>query len=307
MTNSQCYQICVAGFLVSLAIVSQGICAVNGEMEPKVFEIDGRKLYYYDEGSGRPILILHGDVPGNWDEPINALLKAGYRVIFPHRAGRGRSDPHPEHLSVARDARDMLALTDHLRLERVVLLGHSAGAGVARDMLLKWPDHVAAVVSVDSGYFGKLRGAVARVGIDRFDAEDRALYEKNKSILASLGRSSDYPSDCNLRILERRRRGRDPDDKWKTQPKPDPDDAPIPEGKWCKVPLLAFTAGRGRIRPGDPEALKVQELLPAVDARFIVVTKSGHFIHEEQADIFIRELLAFLKQLPGNWELGIET
>jgi pimeloyl-ACP methyl ester carboxylesterase len=269
-------------------------------LETKVFKIDGRDLYYHDEGSGASILILHGadlHIPGSWDRPIEALLTAGYRVIFAYRAGRGRSDPHPEFLSLARDARDMWALADHLALGRVVLVGHSQGAFVARDMLLKRPDRVAGVVSEDSSSFGKLGAAVARVGIDRFDAADRALYEKHKAALESLGRPWEYPSDYNVWRLRKRQRDRRPADEWKTQQVPDPNDAPVPKGKWCKAPLLVFAAGRGRIRPGDPEALALRERLPAETVRFVVVTKSGHGIHEEQTKIFNRELLAFLKRL----------
>jgi pimeloyl-ACP methyl ester carboxylesterase len=133
--------------------------------------------------------------------------------------------------------------------------------------------------------------------IDRFDAEDRAFYKKNKPTLAFLGRLWDYPSDHNVMYLLNRRRDRRPADDWKTQSVPDAKDAPIPKGKWCKVPLLVFTSGRGRIRQGDPEAIKLQKNLPAKDVRLIVVTKSGHEIHDQQTEHFNRELLAFLERL----------
>ena len=67
---------------------------------------------------------------------------------------------------------------DHLGVDRVVLVGHSQGACVASEMVLKRPERVAGVVSEDSDSFGKLGAVVADVSIDRFDAEDRALNEK---------------------------------------------------------------------------------------------------------------------------------
>ena len=274
------------------------------EMETKTFDLDGRKLYYKDQGTGMPVLILHGadlHIPGSWDSTMKRLLEANYRVIFPYRAGRGPSDPHPVYLSLARDSRDMWALVDHLALGNVVLVGHSHGAFVARDMLLKRPDAVAGVVSEDSGSFGKFGEIVAKVSIDRFDAEDRGLYEKNGPTLAfetrGLGRAWLYPSDYNVWRTLKRRAGRNPADDWKTVELPDPENAPIPEGKWCQVPLLVMTAGRGRIRQDDPEATELQKRLPGEDARFVVVTKSGHGIHEEQPEIFMGELLDFLNSL----------
>lgn len=245
------------------------------EMDLKVFRIDDRKLYYQDQGAGRPVLILHGadlHIPGSWDKTIDALLEAEYRVVFPYRAGRGRSDPHPVFLSLARDARDMWALADYLSLGSVVLLGHSQGAFVARDMLLKRPGRVAGVVSEESGSFGKLGEKVAEASIDRFDAEDRVLYEKNKAILAfktrGLGRPWLYPSDYNVWRTLKRRAGRDPADEWKTSEIPDPQNAPVPEGKWCKTPLLVMTAGRGRIRQDDPEAIDLKRLIACGECPF---------------------------------------
>ena len=271
-------------------------------MQTKVFKTDGRRLFYHDEGSGRAVLILHGadlHIPGSWDKAVEALLEAGYRVVFPYRAGRGQSDPHPVFLSLARDARDMWAIVDHLDLGRVTLIGHSQGACVASDMVLKRPQDVAGVVSEDSASFGTVRNAIRNLKtLERFDAEDRTLYDKYKSTLTFLGTPWDYPSDHNVWRKLMRRAGRRADDEWKTQQIPDPEDAPIPsEGKWCNAPLLVFAAGRGRIRQNDPEAVALEKSLPAKDAKLVVVTKSGHGIHEEQPEIFNHETLAFLEKI----------
>jgi pimeloyl-ACP methyl ester carboxylesterase len=278
------------------------------DIKLRVFEVDGRKLHYRDAGAGFPVLILHGGdlhIPGSWDRAVAALLAAGYRVVFPYRAGRGPSDPHPFFLSLARDARDMWLLADRLGLKSVVLIGHSQGAFVARDMLLKQPERCAAVVSEDSASFGTLRTAITRVGAERFDAEDRAQHEKYRATLEFLKIPWEYPSDHNVSRILMRRAGRKADDEWKTQQIPDPEDAPVPGGRWCPVPLLVFAAGRGRIRPTDPEAVELAATLPGEDARLVVVTKSGHGIHEEQTETYVREILEFLNRVPAA-ERGTE-
>lgn len=266
-----------------------------------MLKIDGRRLFYTDEGDGDPVLIAHGAnlfIEGSWDRVVASLLEAGYRVIFPIRAGRGESDPHPVFLSHARDARDCWTLLDHLGVERVVPVGHSQGALVSREMLLTQPDRVAGIVLEDSDAFGKLTHDVfERAGVERFDADTRALYEKWRETLEFIGRPWEYPSDYNVRRLLKRRSKRRPEDEWKAQQVPDPEDAPIPEGKYCKVPALVFTAGRGRIRPGDPEAEELHARIPAEDLRFVVVTDTGHAIHEEQFDTFIGSLLGFLAEV----------
>ncbi len=63
------------------------------------------------------------------------------------------------------------------------------------------------------------------------------------------------------------------------------------------MPLLAYTAGRGRIGPDDPEAKALREQMPAEDATLVVIKNSGHFVHSEATELFNRELLKFLGRL----------
>ena len=266
----------------------------------KALMIGRRRLVYVDEGNGPAVVILHGarSFEGQWDWQIERLVRAGYRAIFPHRAGRLRSDPHEGPLTLTKDARDVLALADRLGVDEFVVVGHSQGAFVAQQVLLSRPDRVLGVVSVDSASFGKL-SEVRQMGTARFDAATLALYERHKTTLTECERPWEYPSDFNVDRVQQgvKLQREDPDLYERTTQKPDPDDAPTPEGKYCKVPLLAFAAGRGRIRQDDPEAVALRQRLPADDARLVVVTESGHGIHEEQPELFSRELLQFLAKL----------
>lgn len=99
---------------------------------------DGLQLHYEEEGSGEPVVLLHGltsSTEGNWRRPgIWALLvDHGRRVIGLDARGHGRSDkPHDssayENASMVRDVGTLL---DHLSLPFVDLVGYSMGAMTA--------------------------------------------------------------------------------------------------------------------------------------------------------------------------------
>ena len=266
------------------------------------FRLGGRRLVFCQEGAGRPLLLLHGAAAERdeeeWDHQWPVLASAGYRVVFPLRAGRGGSDPDGP-VTAAKDARDAWALLDHLGLQRAVLIGHSAGAAVARQMYLTRPEGVEAIVSVDSAAFGKVDFQAGALGPERFDAATRDLYARHREALAAIGREWDYPSDFNVDRLTRLMRWRraHPGRWGASRGRPDPDDLPVPEGRWCRVPLLVFAAGRGRVRPGDPEAADLARRLPGGNAHLEVVTASGHYIHQEQPEVFNARLIDFLAGL----------
>ncbi len=268
----------------------------------KEVRLGRRRLLYFDEGTGRTLLLLHGasseDDAGEWDQQRPVQAAAGYRVVFPLRAGRGGSDPDGP-VTVAKDARDAWALLDHLGLERAVLVGHSAGAGVARQMYLTRPQRVEAIVSVDSDAFGKFDFQGGARGPERFDEATAALHARHREALAAMGREWDYPSDFNVDRLTRLMRWRRAcPERWEAaRGLPDPDDVPVPEGRWCEVPLLVFAAGRGRVRSSDPEAADLAARLPGPRARLEVITGSGHYIQQEQPGLFNARLLDFLAGL----------
>src|SRR4051794_2876176 len=94
---------------------------------------DGVRIHYLDApGAGRPLVMLHG-LSANahcFAGLIVAGLSPAYRVIAPDLRGRGQSDKPSSGYTMPDHARDVLALMDHLGLDRVVLGGHSFGGYV---------------------------------------------------------------------------------------------------------------------------------------------------------------------------------
>ncbi len=107
---------------------------------------DTIRLHYAERGRGRPVLLIHG-FP--FDHTIwaaqAAALSDSFRVITPDLRGHGQT-PAPEG-TYRMDllAEDVLALQDHLGLDRAVWVGHSMGGYVTMAALRAAPDRIAGV------------------------------------------------------------------------------------------------------------------------------------------------------------------
>jgi pimeloyl-ACP methyl ester carboxylesterase len=114
------------------------------------------KLYYYEEGKGPPLLLIHGFGASTytWRHVAPGLAKS-YRVIAVDLKGFGQSDkPFDGRYSVF-DQADLLAqLIEDKDLHNLTLVGHSFGGGVALLLALE-ADHrlegrIAKLVLLDS-------------------------------------------------------------------------------------------------------------------------------------------------------------
>lgn len=113
---------------------------------------DGLKIYYEVYGDGRPIVLVHGwgsSIRGNWiDTGWVATLAPHRQVIALDVRGHGRSDkPHAQRLYSYRVmANDVLAVMDHLKLERADYLGYSMGACMGAYLLGHHSDRFSSMI-----------------------------------------------------------------------------------------------------------------------------------------------------------------
>jgi pimeloyl-ACP methyl ester carboxylesterase len=93
------------------------------------------EIAYLDEGEGDPILLVHGFASTknvNWVYPawVSELRKDGRRVIALDNRGHGDSSKlyDPSEYEIATMASDVIALMDHLKIERADIMGYSLGS-----------------------------------------------------------------------------------------------------------------------------------------------------------------------------------
>lgn len=115
------------------------------------------ETYYIEEGSGEPLILLHGGGAGadsfsNWTECL-PLFSKRRRVIAVDMVGFGHTDkPDPANFTYSQDARNsqVIALIEALGLERVSIVGNSMGGATALGVTACRPDLVENLVLMGS-------------------------------------------------------------------------------------------------------------------------------------------------------------
>ncbi len=114
---------------------------------------DGLNLYYTDEGAGLPVLCLSGLTRNTADFDYVTPHLSDCRLIKTDYRGRGQSEWAKDYMTYAIpvEVGDVLALMDHLNLEKAAILGTSRGGLVAMGMGLAAPDRILGVAFNDIG------------------------------------------------------------------------------------------------------------------------------------------------------------
>jgi len=118
--------------------------------------VHGYKRAFRIAGEGPPLLLIHGigDSSRAWDTVIPALARE-HTVIAPDLLGHGLSDKPRADYSVAAYANGMRDLLAVLDIDRVTLVGHSLGGGVAMQFAYQFPERTERLILVASGGAGR--------------------------------------------------------------------------------------------------------------------------------------------------------
>jgi aminoacrylate hydrolase len=105
--------------------------------------IENGELYYEEHGSGEPLLLVAGlgGVGAYWKAQL-AHFSSRYRVILHDHRGCGRSTRSEITYTVDQMTADLVALMDHLKIERAHLVGHSTGGAIGQTLAIDRPHRV---------------------------------------------------------------------------------------------------------------------------------------------------------------------
>src|ERR1035438_5861640 len=109
--------------------------ATNGHVVP----LNGLELYFETSGSGRALILLHGGLQtiDLTFGPLIASLAQRHQVIGVELQGHGHSTDREGPMKLGDLADDVVALLDHLAIERADIFGFSLGGLVAMTLGLE--------------------------------------------------------------------------------------------------------------------------------------------------------------------------
>lgn len=117
-----------------------------------IVRISGVQLHFESDGSGPPIIALHGGLGFDHTYMRRGLapLAQSNRLITPDLRCNGRSEAPIESLTMERLADDGADLLDELDIPVATILGHSYGGFVAQEFACRHPGRLARLVLVDT-------------------------------------------------------------------------------------------------------------------------------------------------------------
>lgn len=108
-------------------------------------------MFYLDTKTKGPVIIcLHGrwGRAETWYEFMNQY-GGEYRIIAPDQRGHGLSSKPESEYTTEEMSEDIIGLINYLKLEQVIIVGHSMGGGIAGFLASKYPEYIRGAAILD--------------------------------------------------------------------------------------------------------------------------------------------------------------
>jgi pimeloyl-ACP methyl ester carboxylesterase len=257
-----------------------------------VAKINDHNLYYQIDGDGDWLIFVHGGggTHLSWWRQVYTFRER-YKCLSYDSRGCGQSDGIED--ATVGDA-DLLALMDHLGIERAYLNGHSAGGTAVSKVAQAHPDRALALVMTDT-VFGFQTAALNRWAGEMLDKFEKGFDIRNASVADTFARNDPegYFLNRTLARLNAGQRPRDPAEyrvRFGEAYRRMRDTPPVDYSKF-PVPTL-FTVGEV---DGLTLPWLVRDTAKAVGgARLAEFPRSGHGPPQEQTEAYNAVLQDFL-------------
>jgi len=273
---------------------------------------DGAKIYYEDQGSGQPIMLVHGWTCSTkfWQKNVPELA-AGYRVTTVDLRGHGNSSKILSGHTISQYARDVREVIEQLGLINVVLAGWSMGGPVVLSYYQQYAQnsHLKALCLIDTAPFPFGAAEWNCHGLKDFNTK-----EMDNLFRAYFADPLKFATTFTGNMLKNGK-GDESDLAW----------IPAELTKtpaWIaiaiysdflisdysrvlptiKVPTIVFAADSHLYKKGIAMGRSIAEQIPK--AAFEPFEEAGHLLFYEQPGKFNKALVDFIKSLPNKEPLS---
>ena len=249
--------------------------------------------------NGQTAVLLHGGsyYGWYWKSQIEALTKAGFRVVVEDRLGWGKSSKAILPYSISLHASNTASLLDHLKIPEAAIVGHSIGGQMATRFAFLYPKRTTHLVMINPIGLTDSRGGR---GFRPFDGEVdvqpdlqkayeadvrtdmsryvvwRSEYLEHLRIRHGVRLSAEWPRLAYVRELGGNLRSID-----------------STVNDWPHIQIKTMVIGGVEDYPAfADDARRAVKILP--NAKAVLIPRAGHNPHEETPDIVNSELLKFL-------------
>jgi pimeloyl-ACP methyl ester carboxylesterase len=266
---------------------------------------DGVGLAVEVAGEGPGLLLVHGlgGAKEDFTDHVPALARDYTVVIFDHR-GHGASDKPTDRgaYSIDRLATDILEVVDAVGLDRFRLLGHSMGGMVARQIPLRAPERVEALVMMDTsggpipGFDPTLMDAAAEVAFTRGKAALKELLDLAQ-VLETPAYKRELAERPGYRAFQERKWADISEIMWGAMAVAlayQPDDLAALAAA-VNFPMLVLVGSQD-----TPFVAASREMTAAIDgAQLVIIPDAGHSPQFENPGVWIDALTRFLASVPA--------
>lgn len=262
-----CVITCLAASLFAAAVDA-------GSGTGSTLQANGVELHYHVYGEGEPLLLLHGGLghSAGWSRQVEALA-GQFQVITVDSRGHGRSTFDTTPISYAVMAADVIALLDHLGVDRTHLVGWSDGGIVGLHLAIHHPQRLRRLVAYGANFSPD--GVRTDIGenerFSRFIADAAADYEL---VSPAPGRWQEFLDNIGRM--------------WATEP-----NYTAAELGAINTPVLVL-AGLNEEAIVIEHVHETARLIP--QAELALMADTGHFAHLEKPAEFNALVLRFLKR-----------
>ena len=271
--------------------------------------IDGIRLHYVDEGSGPPILLVHGQPTWSYlyRKMIRPLVAAGYRCIAPDLMGFGLSDKPTDEsaYTLGRHVELVTGLVEKLQLAGLTIVGQDWGGPVGLRYAIDHQDNVRSLVILNTLVkitpvpllftFVFRNGGFSSFLVRRLDLFRKIIFRRGwpfrRPLEAGVMEQYKMPhptaaSRAGIAAFPKMIPGNDrhPNAAYISQI-----DSVL--RNWDVPVLVMFSDGDIAFKP--TEGQRIAEMVP--DGRFQVVRNAGHYLQEDAGEEIAQRMVTFLR------------